>query len=47
MALKKVVIVGKPNVGKSQLFNRLVGERHSVVYSEPGITRDRVSLEVD
>lgn len=47
MALKKVVIVGKPNVGKSQLFNRLTGERHSVVYSKPGITRDRVSLEVN
>lgn len=46
MFLKQVVIVGKPNVGKSQLFNRLTGERHSVVYSEPGVTRDRVTLEV-
>ncbi|WP_246307724.1 ribosome biogenesis GTPase Der [Candidatus Mycoplasma haematohominis] len=46
MSLKQVVIVGKPNVGKSQLFNRLTGERHSVVFSEPGVTRDRVTLEV-
>lgn len=46
MIQKQVVIVGKPNVGKSQLFNRLSGERHSIVFSESGVTRDRVSLEV-
>ena len=43
---RSVVIVGRPNVGKDGIFNRLARKRISIVHDQPGVTRDVISADV-
>lgn len=47
LGLPTIAVIGRPNVGKSTLVNRMIGRREAIVEDTPGVTRDRVKYEAE